>query len=107
EETYKEAYLNKIRLKKIKYPELLNVPKSIRGHIVQKINNGYVFTTIDQYKKDVEDNIKKSRFKKRKFNYDSDEYLKKGEATKKRNHYRIENITDEYITNMITGGKDN
>lgn len=83
EEEYKKAFRKQIVFKKTKYKELFGIPQSKAQHISAKIDKGYVFTTIEQYDKDVNDNFRKAHLKSRKYKYEHDEKLTKSEINEK------------------------
>lgn len=63
---YHTAWREKYSDDRTKYPELKAIPKTRRWHVSAKINKGYKFTTIEQYKKDCSLNVSLAR---RKYDY--------------------------------------
>lgn len=96
-ENYKEAWIENMSFNKTKHKELYGIKQSTKQHITKKIDNGYEFTTLDNYKEDVKENIRNSQIKHRKYNYSSDSLLSKKEI----NEAQMEAISKAIICNRF------
>lgn len=94
---YNKNYRNKIAFNKLKYKELDGIKRSTRGHIRRKIDNGYVFTGMDNYIKDIEINRRKNALKMRKYDYGHENKL----TQKERNDKSKEILLDSFVCNRI------
>jgi hypothetical protein len=63
---YESVYRAQRSLSKMKYTELIDIPTASRGRIIRRMDNGYVFTTPEQYKIDWRKDISSAR---RKYDY--------------------------------------
>ena len=94
---YNKNYRNKIAFNKLKYKELDGIKQSTRGYIRRKIDNGYVFTGMDNYIKDIEINRRKNALKMRKYDYGHENKL----TQKERNDKSKEILLDSFVCNRI------
>lgn len=94
---YKEKWTEQIALKHLKHKQLVGIPQTKRSYISKKIDNGYVFTSIEKYNNDIWDNIEKRALKSRKYNYSNFNKL----SNKDCNDMQTRILTDAKIANIL------
>lgn len=67
---YKVNWIEQMRMAKAKYPEIMHLPEGVRKTIRKWIDNGYNFTTYEQYKVDCKKSMQERALKRRKYNYE-------------------------------------
>jgi len=84
-----------LREAKTKFPMLQNIGirKGCASYIRKKIREGYVFTNLEDYKKQVQENFKEASIKKRKEDY--------GDAEKATQKIRVELLLDSHIKTRL------
>lgn len=87
---YKENWTSRKNEARMNHPELKHLSSSIRQRIGKMIDNGYVFTTYEQYKKEYRIKMGKS---KRKYDYGDVDFL----TEEMHNKSGIVNLTDAYV----------
>lgn len=91
---YKEKWIEQMSFSKLKYKYLKDVRATRKHSIIKKIDNGYIFTTIEQYDKDCRINKSIAR---RKYHYQSNEVL----TQKEKNDKRKTILLDSVVCNML------
>lgn len=85
---YRQKWIEEKIIQRTKYKEIIGLSEGRRQYIRQKIDKGYVFTTLDQYKLDCKKNISKAR---RKYDYGDVDFIPK------KANQGIKHLTDGYI----------
>ncbi len=89
-EDYRENWKKQYSETRTKYPEITHLPKCVQWTLRKWIDNGYVFTTYEQYKIDCRKQTSKLR---RKYDYGDIDFV----PVKARSRCNIENLTDAYV----------
>ena len=89
-EDYKKNYLDQYSRTRSRYPEIRHLRESIRTSIRKWIDNGYKYTTYEQYRLDVK---KLHSRRRRKYDYGDCNFVSKENLSRS----AIVNLTDAYI----------
>lgn len=96
-EDYKETWVKESAFNRTKYKELIGISKEKAEYIKLKIRKGYVFISIEQYKKDKQENIRLGHIKRRKHNYINRGPLSQSEI----NNAALIDIDKSRVANML------
>lgn len=91
-EDYRENWKKQYSETRIIFPEIKNLPETVRRTLRDKIRNGYKFTTYEQYKKDCNSALSK---RKRKYDYGEVDFI----SSELKNNMAHEKIVDARIAN--------
>ena len=89
-ENYRENWKKQYSKTRTKYPEIKHLPETVQSTLRKWMDNGYNFTTYEQFRLDVRKNISKYR---RKYDYGECDFVPQNE----RNRCGIKNLTDGYV----------
>lgn len=87
---YRKKWKEQYSITRTKHPEIKHLPAGVKNTLRKWIDNGYKFTTYEQFRLDCKKNTSKAR---RKYNYGDVDFVPK----KTRNRSGIINLTDSYI----------